>query len=132
MAGRHTGHAPLRPAITGHRISPSYSLAKLLWVRQNEPETFKKTRKVFQSKDHIVHRLTGEWSTDHSDASGTNGLDLAKLDWSARILDAAGIDRDLLPDAVPSTNVAGSITRAAAAMTGLKEGTPVVCGAGPK
>ena len=85
-------------AIAGHRISPSYSLAKLLWVREHEPHVFRDTHKALQAKDLIVHRLTGAWTTDHSDASGTNALDLSTLEWSSRILEASGLDRAILPD----------------------------------
>ena len=64
--------------ITGHRLSASYSAAKLLWVRDNEPEVYEKTGKMLNAKDYIVFRLTGEFATDYSDASGTNLLDIEK------------------------------------------------------
>ena len=67
--------------ITGHRLSASYSAAKLLWVRDNEPEVYEKTGKMLNAKDYIVFRLTGEFATDYSDASGTNLLDIEKKVW---------------------------------------------------
>ncbi len=116
--------------ITGHRPSASYSLAKLLWVRDNEPEVYARTARMLHCKDFIVHRLTGRFVTDHSDASGTNLFDLNALQWSRQIIDAAGIRPDLLPEAVPSTTVVGKVTATAAAQTGLPEGLPVVIGGG--
>ncbi|PKM73587.1 MAG: xylulokinase [Firmicutes bacterium HGW-Firmicutes-16] len=116
--------------ITGHKISASYSLEKLMWIRDNEPDVFRKTYKMLQPKDYIIYRLTGEFVTDFSDASGTNCLDLNRLEWSDQILDMAGIDRDLLADVYPSTHVAGQITASVAEECGLAPGTPIVIGGG--
>jgi len=116
--------------ITGHRISPSYTLAKLLWVRNNSPEIYKRTNKVIQAKDYIVYKLTGNILTDYSDASGTNMFDLGSFDWSDTILSITGISRDILPETAPSTEIAGRVSLEAAAETGLLPGTPVVLGAG--
>lgn len=117
-------------AITGHRASPSYSLAKLLWIRDNEPGVYKDTYKILQAKDYVVHRLTGRFATDHSDASGTGMFDLERLDWSQEILAAMKIDETLLPESHLSTDVVGAVTSTAAAETGLAPGTPVVIGGG--
>ncbi len=73
--------------IVGHRISAVYSLEKLLWVKHNQPEIYKNTYKMLNAKDYIVYKLTGEFVTDQSDASGTNAYDLEKRDWSDRILE---------------------------------------------
>lgn len=116
--------------ITGHRINPAYSGAKILWVKDNQPEIFNKTYKFLHAKDYIIYRLTGEFVTDYSDASGMNLLDLKKLDWSEEILDAVGLKRGLLPDLHASTDIAGRVTNEAAKQTGLLEGTPVVVGGG--
>ena len=116
--------------ITGHRISPSYSLSKLIWIKNNNPDIFRKTNKVIQAKDYIVFKLTGNIMTDYSDASGTNMFDLGNFKWSDTILSISGISRDILPDAVASTTIAGKVTMEAAAETGLLPGTPVVIGAG--
>ena len=117
-------------AIAGHRPVSSYSLTKLMWIRDNEPEVFAKTVKVLQAKDFIVHKLTGIFATDYSDASGTNAFDLEKKEWSGRILEAAGIGADLFPDAHPSSAIVGQATPEAARLTGLAAGTPVVIGGG--
>jgi xylulokinase len=116
--------------ITGHRISASYSLEKLMWIRDNEPEVFSKTFKSLCAKDYVNLRLTGQWATDYSDASGTNAFDLNTFAWSERILDLAGIDAALFPPARPSTEIIGTVTPEAARATGLKAGTPVAVGGG--
>lgn len=114
----------------GHRISSSYTLPKLMWVKKNEPEIFGRTYKVLNAKDFIVHKMTGRFVTDHSDASGTLAFDLSASAWSDRILEAAEIDQGFFPTVVPSTHVAGGMHRQAAEACGLNAGTPVVVGGG--
>ena len=116
--------------ITGHRLSASYSAAKLLWLRDNEPEVYKNTHKMLHAKDYIVLRLTGKWATDYSDASGTNLMDIEKKQWSGEILKALNIPEAMLPELHCSSDVIGGVTTEAAAITGLLEGTPVVLGGG--
>lgn len=116
--------------ITGHRISSSYSLSKFLWIKTHEPDIYKNTYKILNAKDYIIYKLTGEFVTDYSDASGTNILDLNELKWSAKILNEVGIDEDKLPKLLPSTEVAGMVTLEASKETGLLNGTPVVVGGG--
>lgn len=116
--------------ITGNRLSPSYGLAKLLWVKNNEPETYRQTHKMLHAKDYIVFKLTGRFVTDYSDASGTNLFDLNAFEWSENILAASGIAREKLPELRPSTFIAGEVGAAVAEQTGLAKGTPVVCGGG--
>lgn len=116
--------------ITGHRPSSSYTAAKLLWVRHHEPDVFVRTRRVLQAKDYVAFLLTGAQATDYSDASGTNLFDLHARRWSPEILRALDLDPDLLPPALPSATVIGSVSRRAAGETGLRAGTPVVIGGG--
>jgi xylulokinase len=116
--------------ITGHRASSSYSGAKILWVREHQPEIFAQVHKFLHAKDFIVARLTGVFATEQTDASGMNLYDLRARDWSAEILDAIGLDPVLLPELHASTDVIGGVTTAAAEETGLAPGTPVVIGAG--
>ena len=116
--------------LNGHRLSASYSATKLLWVRDNEPELFKKASKMLNAKEYIIYKLTGEIVTDYSDAGGTNLLDIHKKEWSQELLSAFEIPREILPDVYPSTHVAGHITTEAAGQSGLLEGTPVVIGGG--
>lgn len=116
--------------ITGHRLNPTYSLEKVMWVRDNEPEAFARARRVLLAKDYIAFLLTGELATDPSDASSTNAFDQAAGAWSAEILEAAAVPASMLPDIVPSTTVVGTVTPGAARQTGLLAGTPVVLGGG--
>ena len=116
--------------ITGHRVSASYSIEKLMWLKKHEPEVYEKTYKMLQAKDYIIQRATGNFVTDYSDASGTQALNLRKLEWSDEILKAAGIDKDKLPELKKSTDVAGYIRERVAGEIGLPAGTPVVCGGG--
>ena len=116
--------------ITGHRASSSYSGAKILWVRNHQPEIFAQAHKFLHAKDFIVARLTGNFVTDYSDASGMNLYDLRAGDWSDLILDAIGLDRAVLPELHASTDVVGAVMADVAEEVGLAAGTPVVIGGG--
>lgn len=115
---------------TGHRISSSYSCAKLLWIRDNLPETYNKAYKMLNAKDYIVWKLTGVFATDYSDASGTNLFDIKEKVWSSHIVETLNINPDLLPELYPSTHIAGGVTPEAAELTGLAPNTPIVLGGG--
>lgn len=116
--------------LLGHRISPSYSIEKLMWIKDNEPDIYNRTYKMLQVKDYIIYRMTGKFVTDYSDASGTNALDLENLTWSQEILSLSGIDSDKLPELHYSTDVIGSLNSDAALELGLTTETKVVCGGG--
>ncbi|MGH2387190.1 MAG: xylulokinase [Chloroflexota bacterium] len=117
-------------ALTGHRLSASYSAAKILWLKEMEPESYERTHKFLHAKDFLVARLTGVFATDHSDASGTNLYNLEDGVWGAELVDAFGIGFEKLPEIHRSTAVIGAVHSAAAAETGLRPGTPVVLGGG--
>ncbi|HXJ96273.1 MAG TPA: xylulokinase [Terriglobia bacterium] len=114
----------LNPALTG------FSAPKLLWVRDHEPAVYERAAHCLLPKDFVRLRLTGEFATDVSDASGTLLLDVAKRNWSEEILAALDIDRALLPAVHESPEVTGRVTAAVSLLTGLKAGTPVAAGAG--
>jgi xylulokinase len=116
--------------IAGHRASASYSVEKLMWLKRNLPDVYSATYKMLNAKDFVNQKLTGRFCTDFNDASGTNCFDIGLLDWSDTILEAAGIQREKLPDTVGSTTVVGEVTAAAEKETGIPHGTPVVAGAG--
>jgi xylulokinase len=116
--------------ITGHRVSASYTLEKLMWIRDHEPAVYARTAKTLCAKDYINYRLTGRMATDFSDASGTNAFDLNSFRWSEEILELAGIEPSLFPEAMESSALLGAITTHAARETGLLEGTPVAVGGG--
>jgi xylulokinase len=112
------------PALTG------FSAPKLLWVRDNEPKTFERAAHFLLPKDFVRLRLTGEFATDVSDASGTLLFDVTHRRWSPEMLGALDLDAKLLPRAYESPAITGEITRETAVLTGLKAGTPVVGGGG--
>jgi xylulokinase len=116
--------------ITGHRLSASYSLCKILWLRDHQPEVYKNTFKFVHAKDAIVARLTGNFVTDPSDASGMNLYDLEQGSWSAEIIEASRLEPSKLPDIRASTTVVGEVLPAIAEEVGLVSGTPVVIGGG--
>jgi xylulokinase len=116
--------------ITGHRASASYSAAKIMWVRDHQPDLFAEAYKFVNAKDFIVARLTGVFATDFSDASSTNLYDLQTYDWSPEMLAAAGLDRSVMPELHESTDVVGQVLASVADEVGLAAGTPVVIGGG--
>jgi xylulokinase len=126
------GHidAPEFYRITGHRASASYSIEKLMWVKNHEPQVYAKTHKMLHAKDYLNFRLTGVMASEYTDASGTNALDLQTLRWSEMILSRSGIDGEKLPVLMASTDVVGELTSEAAKALGLVPGIPVIAGAG--
>jgi xylulokinase len=124
-------HEDLVCALTGRRsVSTTYSAPKLRWLVEHDPDLVDQTSKFLPMKDFIRLQLTGTVATDPSDAGGTMLYDRARADWSEALLEAIGVPLEKLPPIRPSTEVAGGITFAAAAMTGLIKGTPVVVGGG--
>jgi xylulokinase len=110
---------------------PLYPIAKILWLKENAPEIYKKTYKFLGVKDVLIQRLTGRFSTDFSDASNTGLLDIHRREWSTDLISEVGIDLDKLCDEIlPSHTVIGKIGKQAASEIGLLEGTPVVLGGG--
>lgn len=116
--------------ITGHRLSASYSLAKILWVKEHQPDIYARTHKFVHAKDAMVARMTGRFVTEPSDGSSMNLYDLEGGGWSSAIVDATGLDADKLPEIIPSTGIAGEVLPSVADELGLPAGTPVVIGGG--
>ncbi len=116
--------------ITGHRASPVYTIEKAMWLKENEPELFQKTYRIMGAKDYIIHEMTGRYLTDYSDASGMGVYDINRMEWSEEICRAAGMEKDLFPEVVPSTEIAGEISDEMAQTMGLRKGTKVVVGGG--
>src|SRR5437762_9978020 len=113
------------PALTG------FTAPKILWVRENEPKVYEKTRHILLPKDYIRYLMTGEYATEVGDASGTLLLDVRNRTWSARLLSILQIDKALLPARVhESHEVTGALNAQAARNLGLNQGTPVVGGSG--
>ena len=116
--------------LTCNPALPNFTLSKFLWVRENEPENWKRVQSVMLPKDYARFRLTGDRAIDMADASGTLMLDVTHRRWSSEVLQAAEIEERLLPALYESPDVCGKISAEGAAATGLKTGTPVVAGAG--
>ncbi len=116
--------------LTCNPALPNFTLTKFLWVRENEPDNWKRVRSVMLPKDYVRFRLTGGRAIDMADASGTLLLDVANRRWSADVLEAAEMESSLLPELFESPEVCGAVTAEGASATGLKPGTPVVAGAG--
>lgn len=112
------------PALTG------FTASKILWVRNNEPEIYAKCAHILLPKDYIRYKLTGEFATEVSDASGMQLLDVPNRCWSDEVLAKLEIDKSLLGKVYESPEVTGTVTAEAAELTGLAEGTIVVGGAG--
>jgi xylulokinase len=116
--------------LTCNPALPNFTITKLLWIRENEPEKWEQVRYVLLPKDYVRFRLTGDRGMDMADASGTLMLDVAHRRWSQEVLQAAELDPSLLPPLYESPDVCGAVSAEGAAATGLKVGTPVVAGAG--
>lgn len=112
------------PAFTG------FTAPKILWVRQHEPQIYERTRKILLPKDYIRYRLTGEFVTEVSDASGTLLLDVAGRCWCKPLLSRLQIAEDLLPRCVESQEITGQVSSTAGGELGIPAGVPVVGGAG--
>lgn len=112
------------PALTG------FTAPKILWLRKNEPKAYEKTTQILLPKDYVRFRLTGEFATEVSDASGTLLLDVKNRQWSKPLLDKLDISPSLLPKVYESEEVSGKLSAASAKLLDLKPGTPVVGGGG--
>ncbi len=112
------------PVLTG------FTLPKIIWLKKNEPENFKRVRKILLPKDFIRFKLTGEYATEVSDASGTALFNVKDRRWSQEMMDAMELSPELFPKCYESPEITGYVTREVAEETGLKEGIPVVGGGG--
>lgn len=112
------------PALTG------FTAPKILWVRKHLPQVYRATSKILLPKDFVRFQLTGHFSSDVADASGTLLFDVRRRRWSRPLLKALRIPARLLPDVQESPEISGTVSPAAARATGLLTGTPVVAGAG--
>lgn len=112
------------PALTG------FTAPKILWLRRHEPKRFERVRRVLLPKDYVRLKLTGEYATEVSDASGTLLFDVARRRWSTELLGRLDLDPDLLPACFESQEVSGGLSASAADLLDLEEGTDVVGGGG--
>ena len=118
-------------AHTGMQISPLWSAAKIIWLREHQPDLFDATRWFVNGQEYFLWRMGAEdWATDPASLTLNGMMDIAKLDWSDRILDICGIGRDRLPPVSTPATKAGRLSKAAAYETGLPEGVILCRGAG--
>ena len=102
-------------AITGNDALTGFTAPKLVWVRDHEPDVWRRAAHVLLPKDYLRLRLTGDHAMDKADGSGTLLFDLAARDWSAEVLSALAIPRDWLPPTFEGPQVTGAVTERAAA-----------------
>jgi len=112
------------PALTG------FTAPKILWLRNHEPENYEKMVQCLLPKDYVRFKLTGEFASEVSDASGTLLLDVKNRDWSGELLSKLDLDRSILPNVFESEEVSGQLNSTAAEQLGLPVGVPVVGGGG--
>lgn len=111
-----------------HSVDTIWTMPQLLWVKNNEPDIWAKTKKIFFPKDYIRYRLTGEYLTDYIEAEGSMLFDFNTLSWSDELCGIIGLDKSILPKTVSPTDIAGKLTSRAAKETGLSENITVICG----
>jgi len=111
-----------------NRALPGFTAPKILWLKENEPENYKKVSKILLPKDYIRYKLSNTYATEVSDASGTILMNIPSRNWSNEILDGLDIKRSLLPDIFESDVISSKVSRKASNLTGLVEGTPIIGG----
>ena len=116
--------------MTNNVMLAGYTGGKILWLRQEEPECFRKMAVFLCPKDYLRYRLTGEICMDVSEASGTGLFDTRNRRWCPPLAEALELESSLFPAVLESTALAGKVTAQAAAETGLREGTPCYAGGG--
>lgn len=114
--------------ITGCIINQQMVGPKILWMKKNEPDIFKKVEKIMGSYDYIVYKLTGEYSLEHNWALESGLYDIHNGKWSDKILKIIGIDKDFFPRVNKPTDIVGKVNKEVSKLLNLKEGIPVVAG----
>lgn len=116
---------------TGNVVDPRSPLCKMLWLKAHEPDVYRRTWRFLQSKDYVVGRMTGSFdSTDYSDASHAQWLDIRRKTYAEELLGAVGLDAAKLPALRRATDVVGALSPSAAEALGLRAGIAVVAGGG--
>lgn len=127
---RAAGGAQALLGVTNNGMLTGYTGGKILWMKENEPENYRRTRWILNPKDYIRYRLSGEIATDVSDASGTGFFNVRERKWAGELIRRAGLEPAMFPKAYESTDTVGRVTPEAAAATGIPAGTPVGGGGG--
>ena len=111
-----------------HSPDTIWTLPQLMWIKQNEPHIWSRVGKIMFAKDYVRYLLTGVYCTDFIEAQGSMMFDFGKMDWSDELCGILGFDKAKMPPVKSPVDIIGAITETAAKQTGLKAGTPVVCG----
>jgi xylulokinase len=111
-----------------HYSNPVWTLPQLIWVRENEPDVWKRTRRIVFAKDYLRYRVTGDYATDTIDAMGTLFFDPDKMEWSEELCGILGFPVAQLPEALAPTQVVGNVTAEVSKDTGLSQDTQVIAG----
>ena len=115
-------------AKTYHKPDTIWTLPQLVWLKNNEPESFERVKYIFFEKDYVRYFLTDVYCTDYIEAEGSMLFDCNKCEWDEGLCRLAGISLEMLPPLKNPTDIIGNVTEKAAEKTGLKAGTPVICG----
>lgn len=110
------------------KVSPTWTLPQLLWIKNNEPENYRKIQRIMFVKDYVRFLLTGSWETDYIEAQGTLLFDMKKSEWSKTLCDIIGLDTSKLPPICEPVERTGKVSAGASKVTGLPAGLPVICG----
>jgi len=116
--------------LVNNPMLPGFTGGKIRWFQKHEPALFERAKIILNPKDYLRFRMTGEKSTEVSDASGTGLFDVANRRWSRELLGLIGVDADLLPDCLESPEVSGRVSPQGQEIFGIPAGTPVIGGGG--
>ncbi|MCJ7512538.1 MAG: xylulokinase [Anaerolineales bacterium] len=116
--------------LTGNDALTGFTAPKILWVREHEPEVYRRIAHILLPKDYVRYKLSGEFAVDRADGAGTLLFDLRARNWSPEVLEALEIKPEWLPKTFEGTDVTGAVCSSAAEATGLQAGTPIVAGGG--
>lgn len=111
-----------------HKPDTIWTLPQLVWLSETEPQVFSKIKYIFFEKDYVRYYLTGVYCTDYIEAEGSMLFNCNEMQWDVELCKLARITPDMLPPIVNPTDIIGKVTNEASKTTGLKEGTPVICG----
>ena len=117
-------------SLTANIAFAGFTAPKILWMKKNEPEKFKRIAKIMLPKDYINYRLSGVHCCDYSDASGMLLLDVKNKKWSREMLDICSVSESHMPKLFESYEVVGTLTEKSASILGLPTSVKVVAGAG--
>jgi xylulokinase len=117
-------------ALTGNKMLTGFTAPKILWVRKHEPAVYARAAHILLPKDYVRFQLTGGYAVDKADGAGMLLFDLKQRTWAPELLDLLEIPTEWLPTPYEGPEITGEVTAAAAALTGLRAGTPVMAGGG--